>query len=119
MTSPAPTTQPFTPPAQQPATLTVVPTLPSFEGAVVTTSTTKISGACPIDEAETKAMSIDDRVRLVGEYRVVGVSFKVDTKTGDTVREHLLKPVQIELCAWDPSDPSDDGIIRARPHAAP
>jgi hypothetical protein len=60
-------------------------------------------------------ISTDDRVRLVGEYRVVGVRHDVDDKTGEVIRIQILKPISIQLCPWDPSDPTDDGIVRARP----
>jgi hypothetical protein len=93
----------------------VKPSIPPFEGAAVEGASIKISGNCPVESADDVLISIDDRVRLVGEYRVVGVNFKVDPKTGDTIREQLLKPISVQLCPWDPSDPTDDGIVRARP----
>lgn len=109
------TTAPFQAPGQATPLSLVRPPIPKFEGAAVVSTTTKISGTAPIDTDEDLIISIDDRVRLVGEYRVVGVMFKVDPKTGDTVREHLLKPVEVTLCPWQPNDPTDNGIVRARP----
>lgn len=105
----------------QPATnlALVKPPLPGFEGTNVEAVQTKVSGNVNIDGADDKVLMIDDRVRLVGSFRVVGVHFKVDPKTGDTVREHILKPIDMELCPWDPSDPTDDGIVRARPNFVP
>lgn len=105
----------------QPATnlQLVKPPLPGFEGSAVLATQTKVSGAVNIDGADDKVLMIDDRVRLVGQFRVVGVYFKVDPKTGDTVREHILKPIDMELCPWDPADPTDDGIVRARPNHVP
>lgn len=98
------------------ANLTLVkPPIPQFEGANVENATIKISGAATVEAESDVLISIDDRVRLVGEYRVVGVNFRVDPKTGDTVREQLLKPISVTLCPWDPQDPTDDGIVRARP----
>jgi hypothetical protein len=89
-----------------------------FEGADVGKSEIRITGTCVVDtpnisgEAE---VSIDDRIRAVGEFRVVGVRFVVDEKTGEVTRQQLVKPIDIQLCPFDPSDPSDDGILRARP----
>lgn len=105
----------------QPATnLSLVkPPLPTFEGSNVESVTSKISGNVSIDGSDDKVLCIDDRVRMVGQYRVVGVHFKVDAKTGDTVREHILKPIEMELCPFDPADPADDGIVRARPSSVP
>ncbi len=105
----------FQPPGA-PGTLSLVkPPIPKFEGAVVESTNTKIAGTAPIDADDHLVLSIDDRVRMVGEYRVVGVRFSVDPKTGDTVREQILKPIELALCPWDPADPTDDGIVRARP----
>ena len=99
-----------------PGTLSLVkPPIPKFEGSVVQSTNTKITGTAPIEADDHLVLSIDDRVRMVGEYRVVGVRFFVDPKTGDTVREQLLKPIELALCPWDPADPTDDGIVRARP----
>lgn len=105
----------FQPPGS-PGNLSLVkPSIPKFEGAAVESTGTKIAGTAPITADDHLVLSIDDRVRMVGEYRVVGVHFKVDTKTGDTIREQILKPIELALCPWDPSDPTDDGIVRARP----
>lgn len=109
----------------QPATtLSVVkPPLPAFEGANIASVAFKITGALPpgqgITGTEEQVLLIDDRVRLVGDYRVVGVYFKVDPKTGDTIREHILKPLDLGLTPYDPQNPQDDGIWRARPNSVP
>lgn len=91
------------------------PAIPTFEGAPVAIARMKISGASAIEATDDVVISTDDRVRLVGEYRVVGVRHTVDDKTGELVREQILKPLTIQLCPWDPTDPQDDGIVRARP----
>lgn len=93
----------------------VKPPIPAFEGAPVESANIKISGACTVESDNDVVIGIDDRVRLVGEYRVVQVNFRVDPKTGDTIREQILKPITVQLCPWDPNDPTDDGIVRARP----
>lgn len=99
-----------------PALSLVKPPIPKFEGASVASTAVKVSGTAPINDNGTDlVLSIDDRVRMVGEYRVVGVHFKVDPKTGDTIREQTLKPIELDICPWDPNDPTDDGIVRARP----
>lgn len=104
----------------QPATnlALVKPPLPKFEGSQVEAVATKVTGNVTIDGADDKVLMIDDRVRLVGSFRVVGVNFKVNAN-GDTVREHILKAIDMELCPWDPADPTDDGIVRARPNHVP
>jgi hypothetical protein len=93
----------------------VAPPIPDFEGAKVETCNIKVSGQATVDTYDDVIISLDDRVRLVGEYRVVGVRFYVNEKTGETVREQILKPLNLQLCPFDPSDPNDNGIVRARP----
>lgn len=90
------------------------PQIPRFEGADVSSVSIKISGKSEVAGADDVVISTDDRVRLVGEYRVTAVRHYVDDKTGEIVREQILKPLAIQLCPWDPSDPTDDGIVRAR-----
>jgi len=108
------TAQPmFQPP--QPAALPRPAGIPKFEGSEVASTITKMVGSVPITADDDIVVSMDDRMRLVGEFRVVAVNFKTDPKTGDIVREHLVKVVNIQLCPWDPTDPTDDGIVRARP----
>lgn len=89
--------------------------IPAFEGVDVKSTMTKMVGSVAITADDDIVVSMDDRIRLVGDFRVVGVNFKVDPKTGDVIREHLVKVVSIQPCPWDPTDPTDDGIIRARP----
>lgn len=93
--------------------LPVNPSIPNFEGAPVSSATMKIVGRSEIEDTEGVVITTDDRVRLVGEYRVTGVRHYVD-KNGELVREQTLKPLSVTLCPYDPSDPSDDGIVRAR-----
>lgn len=99
------------------ATVTPMPPqtpIPSFEGRVVDQMSIKIAGAMPTDDLpENLVVSVDDRVRLVGEYKVVGVRHFVDPRTGDLVREQVLKPIFVNTIPWDESDPKDDGVIRA------
>ena len=90
------------------------PPIPHFEGREVNAVSVKIVGAMPTDALpENMIVSVDDRVRLVGEYKVVSVRHAVDPKTGDLVREETLKPLLVDLIPWDDTDPQDDGIIRA------
>jgi hypothetical protein len=115
------------PVAPTPAAIpTAAAALPTFEGAKVERVALKISGAATVEMYDRQLpnadprdvqglVSLDDRVRLVGDYRVVGVHFVVDPKTGDAVRMQILKPLELEICPWDPSDPTDTGIVRARP----
>jgi hypothetical protein len=97
---------------QQPAVQTVAPL--TFEGAQVGMKEIKISGQCSIDADMT--VSMDDLVRAVGVYRVIGVRFYVHKKTGETVRQQILSPVEtLVVVPFDSSNPNDDGIVRARP----
>jgi hypothetical protein len=89
------------------------PPIPRFEGRTVDAASIRIVGTMPTDELPPITVSVDDTVRLVGEYRVVGVRHYVDPKTGDLIREQVLKPLVLDTMPWDTSDPSDDGIIRA------
>jgi len=91
----------------------VIPPIPLFEGRRVDAVSIRIVGSMPTDELPQMTVSVDDRVRLVGEYKVVGVRHYVDAKTGDLVREQVLKPMLVDTIPWDATDPDDDGIIRA------
>lgn len=90
------------------------PSIPQFEGTPVHAAHMKISGQSSIEATDDIVISVDDRVRLVGEYRVTGIRHTVNDK-GEVIREQILKPVLIQLCPWDPSDPKDNGIVKARP----
>lgn len=98
----------------QPTELHPSPPLPRFEGQTVDGSSVRISGLSALDNAEGIVISTDDRVRIVGEFKVVGIRHYVD-KDGKLIREQVIKPLRVETCPWDPADPTDDGIIRARP----
>lgn len=87
--------------------------LPMFEGRTVDSCVMRISGATPLAEVEDMLVSVDDRLRLIGEYKVVSIRHFVDPKTGDLVREQLLKPTLATPAPWNPDDPDDDGVIRA------
>jgi hypothetical protein len=86
-----------------------------FEGSPIGMTEIKISGACSI-EAGDITVSLDDMVRAVGVYRVTKVLHYVHPKTGETVRQQVLSPVEtLVVVPWDSSNPDDDGIVRARP----
>jgi hypothetical protein len=89
------------------------PPIPLFEGRKVDAVSIRIAGTMPTDELPAMTVSVDDRVRLVGEYKVVAVRHYADPKTGDLVREQVLKPILVDTLPWDATDPDDDGIIRA------
>jgi hypothetical protein len=95
------------------ATHVPTPGIPIFEGRQVDAAHLKIAGTTPLDDVGDIVVSVDDRVRLVAEYTVVGVRHYVHPGTGDLVREQILKPLVAELAPWDPTDPTDDGVIRA------
>ena len=93
--------------------------IPAFEGTAVAGTRVRVAGMSQVDIGEDVVVSTDDRVRLVGEFRVVGVRHYVDEKTGDLLREQVLKPLRMDLCPWNPLDANDDGVIRARPSHRP
>lgn len=103
--------------APAPAAVTVASTpAPSmeFEKAAVATSVVKTSGSAQV-ETYGETISIDDRVRVVTEYRVKSVGFEVQ-KDGSIARVQVIVPEgEPVLVPWDPTDPMDKGIIRARP----
>lgn len=105
-------------PAQAVPVATVVDNrgIPDFEKAKVAKTLIRIQGTTDIDTYDDVTVSLDDRLRAVGEFRVVAVRFIVDKKTGDVVREQIIAPVDpLQLVPWDPSDPNDKGVLKARP----
>lgn len=89
--------------------------LTSFEGAPVARTEIKISGATSVNTNDGVEVSMDDRIRVVGQFRVTKVTFAVD-KNGDVVRtQHVAPDGDLELTPWDPGNPNDDGIVRVRP----
>lgn len=85
-----------------------------FESAHVASSSVKIAGTVSINAFE-RDVSLDDRVRAVGVFRVAKVNHVV-TKDGSVERQQVLVPcADMELVPFDPADPNDDGIVRARP----
>lgn len=120
--SPAPqfvntTTGEVTEVAPDPQVMRPISRLPErFEGSPVGMTEIKISGACSIETAGDLTVSLDDMVRAVGVYRVTKVLHYVHPKTGETVRQQVLTPVEtLVVVPWDSSNPNDDGIVRARP----
>jgi hypothetical protein len=91
------------------------PRVPTFDGQTVDRYEVKISGVATLDDDqhEVPLVSLDDRVRVVGGYRVTKVNHYVDDKTGEIVRQATLSPMSAEVCKWDPTDPNDDGVVRA------
>ena len=94
------------------------PALPKFEGMAVEGVTFKISGTADVNNGHDTVLCVDDRVRLVGDFRVVGINFKV-ASNGDLVREHIVKPLEFDITAYDPNDPTDTGVWRSRPNSVP
>lgn len=92
------------------------PAVPDFEGRHVESATMKLTGSVHVAHAEDVVVSVDDVIRVVGEFRVVGVRHYVDPKTGKIIREQVIRAVDhtVELTPWDPSDPKDDGVVRAQ-----
>lgn len=85
-----------------------------FEKTQVASTLTKVSGQTAVDAFD-EVVSLDDRIRVVGEFRVVRINHIVG-KDGKVVREQVVAPCgDLTLVPWDPSDPTDRGIVRARP----
>lgn len=85
-----------------------------FEKTQVGATVTKVSGVTAVDAFD-EVISLDDRIRVVGEFRVVRINHVVG-KDGKVVREQVVAPCgDLTLVAWDPADPTDRGIVRARP----
>lgn len=89
--------------------------IPSFEGHPVEGTSVKVKGTAPLEDLQDVVLGVDDVVQMISQYRCVGVWHDVDEKTGRLIRVHALKPIEMALMPIDPSDPDDDGIIRALP----
>lgn len=89
------------------------PPIPEFEGQSVSKVIVKISGLSSV-EGEMPVFGIEDRVRLVGEFKCIKVGHEVDPKTGDLARVQILTPVQVAPCPFNPDNPHDDGVVRRR-----
>ena len=89
--------------------------IPHFEGRPVDHTQVKVSGTAPMDDLNDVVLGIDDAVQMVSTFRVIDVAHKVEDKTGNLVRVHVLKPVEMALHPFDNADPHDDGIIRSIP----
>lgn len=93
---------------------TPAPPVPNFEGRSVDGLRVKVVGRADLDDLD-EVLSVDDRVLMLAEYRVVGVRHYVDEKNGDLIREASIKPIRMDLHPWDEADPTDKGIVRALP----
>jgi hypothetical protein len=101
------------PPAPAPSLQTPTAGIAEFEGATVASAITKVTGTTAVD-AHDVTLSIDDVVRVVGEFQVARVTHEID-KDGQLVRVQYVKPrSDLSLVPWNPADPNDVGIIRAR-----
>lgn len=86
--------------------------IPHFEGHPVIGSTVKMSGAMPQTELDDVVLGVDDVVQMISLFRCIGVQHKVDEKTGNLIRVHTLKPVEMVLYPTNPNEP-DSAIVRA------
>ena len=89
--------------------------IPAFEGHPVDATIVKVTGTAPLDDLTDVVLGVDDVVQMISQYRCVGVSHAVDEKSGLLTRVHHIRPIEMALAPLDPSDPDDDGIIRALP----
>lgn len=87
-----------------------------FENADVVRTVTQISGAVQV-EMGFEDISLDDRVRVCGEFRVKEVRHRVG-KDGEVERVQVLQPLAdqpLQLVPYDHTNPNDNGIVRMRP----
>lgn len=82
-----------------------------FEGQPVEGVVMKISGKTPIQDDDI-TVSVDDRILLVTECTVTSIRHYVDDN-GKLIREQVLKPIRATRGQWDPTNPNDDGVVRA------
>lgn len=84
-----------------------------FEGKPVDRMEVKITGVKGLSEAYDQVkVNIHDRVRLVVETRVKGISHYLD-KDNQLVRLQEVVATAVDLVPWDPQNPDDDGVLRA------
>lgn len=84
-----------------------------FEGRVVDRTEVAIKGLTGLSDAyDGLRIGLDDRVRLVVETRASRVNHYVD-KEGQLVRSQELHVQLADIIPWDPTNPDDDGVIRA------
>lgn len=92
---------------------TPAPAPAMFEGRVVDRTEVSIKGLTGLSDAyEGLRIGLDDRVRLVVETRASKVNHYVD-KDGLLVRSQELRVALADIIPWDPTNPDDDGVIRA------
>lgn len=108
------------PPAAIPTPAIVPAAAPSpngltpFEEVAVASTAIKISGQTAVDTEGGVELGMDDRIRVVGEFRVTKVVFEQNSN-GEVVRVQYVKPISdLQLCPWDSRDPNDNGIVRLR-----
>lgn len=117
-TTPEPEPAPAAPapaPLPQGATVTSLSPFGTFEGIPIAAVEVKIKGEAKVESLAGIDVSVFDRARMVGEYTAVSVKHVVD-KEGNLIRQVEFKVANLEIAPWDPADPTDDGILRARPH---
>lgn len=104
--------QPPTPPTPG-ATVHPMSPFPRFEGQTVHGTEIRISGLSKVDAADNVVVTTDDIVRLIGEFKCVGIRHEVN-KDGELIRVQMMKPLNVDTAPWNPADPKDDGVQRAR-----
>ncbi len=88
--------------------------LPTFEKAEVARTEIKVGGTVTVDTGDIAMISLDDRLRCCGDFKVVKVLHYID-KDGAVVRQQIIAPIDtLDLVPWDATNPNDDGIVRAR-----
>lgn len=98
------------PAEEEPQTAERMPKL-VFEGVPVEGTVMKISGKTPIED-DPVVVSIDDVVLLITECKVTDVRHYVNGD-GQLIREQVLRPRRAVRGQWDPTNPNDDGVVRA------
>lgn len=88
--------------------------IPAFEGQPVDSTKVKVSGAIPADSIDDDVvLRVDDIMQVATQFRCVAVHHKVDEKTGNLTRIQVIRPIEMVLVPFDPTDPDDIGILRS------
>lgn len=87
--------------------------IPPYEGHPVSQTAVRVTGKLITEDLQGVVLRHDDVVQVMTQYRVVGVHHDIDDKTGEMVRVQIIRPIEMVLAPYDPSDPQDIGILRS------
>jgi hypothetical protein len=96
--------------------MTPVKPYPEFEGHTIEYVVTIVKGTVKIPEDH--VLHLDDRIRVISEWRVVAVQIKMD-KAGKWYREQVISIFDAPgasttaIVPWNPADSTDNGIVHS------